>query len=306
MTLPAVHLERVREYTGAEDVVAALLDRVCSTLRPGDKVLVKPNLVSARNARLSCTHPAVVTGTCSYLRDHRVRVTVADSPAFGSAQGVADAAGMTTPLAGLGLRVKTLDDPVPIRVGGTRAGISRAAMEADLILNLPRLKAHSQMRVTAGVKNLFGCVCGLRKAVLHATHGDKGTRFEALIVDVMRALPPQVTIVDAVTAMHGTGPIDGEEYQLGLLAASGNTVAVDSTMYGILGLSSRDVPLWSECLRRGFRGADPEEIEYPMVQPGAVRVRDFLLPEILTPQSFSPPRLVLSGMRRLWNRCVTR
>ncbi len=300
---PEVFLDRVPDYRSASRAVSNILDRIGPPLRPGDRVLVKPNLVAGKNARLSCTRPEVVVGVCAYLKDHGVRICVADSPAFGSAAGVASAAGMIGPLAELGLEVETLKTGLTRRLQASNVVLSCAALEADLILNLPRFKAHSQMRVTAGVKNLFGCVTGMRKALLHATHGDKGNRFQALIVDILLELPPQVTIIDGITAMHGTGPIDGQAYGLGLLAGSASTVAVDTTMYRVLGLSGHEVPVWEECLQRGLSGADPDRISYPNLHPESVRVDDFRIPRSLKPQSFSPPRLLLSTLRRLWKQC---
>ena len=292
-------MDRVQGYHNASEAVSHLLDQLHPFVRPGDRVLVKPNLVAGKNARLSCTHPDIVAGTCKYLKDHGVRICVADSPAFGSARGVASAAGMTEPLAKLGVQVETLRSGMSRTLNDTTVTLSRTALEADLIVNLPKLKAHSQMRVTAGVKNLFGCVTGMRKALLHATHGDKGTRFESLIVDIMLELPPQLTLIDGIMAMHTTGPIAGTEYPLGLLSVSDNTVAADTAMCTVLGLSGSEVPIWKECLRRNLPGADPARNDYPLFHPEALQVHDFQLPHTLKPQSFRPPRLLLSSLRRL-------
>jgi uncharacterized protein (DUF362 family) len=269
----------------------------------GARVLVKPNLVAPRNAALSCTEPDLARAVCAALLDLGLRVTVADSPAFGSAARVARAAGLDRTLKPLGLAVRSLKRPAPLALSfGGRIGLSRDALEHDLILNLPRLKAHGQMRITAAVKNLFGCVTGCRKALAHAVIGDAPGLFPRLIVEVMAALPPVRTLLDGRLAMHRTGPIQGDPFALGLLAASSDPVALDTAVYALLGLSPEQVPLWAECRRRGLPGADPANLHYPLDQPRAFDPAGFLLPEPLEPIVFKPLRLLRGRLKSLLGR----
>ena len=61
-----------------------------------------------------------------------------------------------------------LTDPVPLSPAPDalfrRIEVSRLVLEADTIINLPKMKTHGQMLLTLGVKNLFGCIVGRRKA----------------------------------------------------------------------------------------------------------------------------------------------
>lgn len=272
------------------------------TYRPGERVLVKPNLVAAKNP-LGCTDPAVAAAACQYLLDCGARVTVADSPAFGSAESVARKCGLVDALAPLGLTVTTLRDPRPLALSfPAQVGIATQALEADRILNLPRLKAHCQMRLTASVKNLFGCVCGMRKAIAHTRFGERGNRFEALILDVCAALPQVDTLLDAVTAMHVSGPTDGEALHMGLLAASPNPVALDTALYTLLTQTPDNVALWREAIRRDLPGCRPQDISYPLHPPQAFDATAFIVPEALVPVSFRPARLAKSAMKRLLAR----
>ena len=70
---------------------AARLTELCP-LRPGARVLVKPNLLLAKP--LACTSPQVVAAVCAWLMDHGARVRGADSPGFGRAASVARAVGL--------------------------------------------------------------------------------------------------------------------------------------------------------------------------------------------------------------------
>ncbi|MBU1001256.1 MAG: DUF362 domain-containing protein [Proteobacteria bacterium] len=285
------------------DLLAPAVERVLAAIgfapTPGTRVLLKPNLVSARKEALACSEPAMVRAICIWLMDHDCQVTVGDSPAFGSAQGVADKVGITDALKGLDVPLVTLDRPQPLTLSfGGSIGLSATACEADLILNQPRLKAHCQMTVTAGVKNLFGCVTGMRKAFAHTRFGEQDNRFEAMILDVTAALPPVLTLLDAVRCMHVTGPTGGEPFELGLVAAANCPVSLDTAAYSILHLSPGEIALWREAQARGIPGAQPEELAYPLERPEAFDARGFQIPGRLTPVSFHPLRLAKGAFKR--------
>ncbi len=266
----------------------------------GERVLVKPNLVSKSNAALCCTHPEVVRAVCAHLLDCGARPTVADSPAFGGAGRVAAACGLTEALRDLGLRVATLDRPVPLTLSdGGRIGLSRRALEADRILSVARLKAHGQFRVTASTKNLFGAVCGCRKALAHVRLGDSPGRMERLVLDVRTALPPTIGLIDAITAMHRGGPIHGQGFPLGLLGCSPDTLTLDAALYGILGLSPADVPLWAEALAQDLPGARPAAARFVLDTPSAFDATGFAVQAQLDPMRFEPLRFVRGRVRSL-------
>lgn len=277
----------------------------------GERVLLKPNLLKA--ADLACTHPQVVRAACVHVLEHGARPFVADSPAFGSGRRVARAIGLSQALQDLDVPVRNMTRPVRCKLPmGRSVGLSRDALEADAILNLPKLKAHCQMRITGAVKNLFGCVPGTRKAVLHTLHGDmqgapgaagfQAPRFESLIIELAGLLPPTSSLLDGVTAMHVQGPSGGRPYPLKLLAASREAVALDTAVYTVLGATPEDVPLWREARRRNLAGAHVEELEFPLKRPEAFDAAGFELPAPLDPQTFHPLRLGVSAVKRAWAR----
>ncbi|MFP5239963.1 MAG: DUF362 domain-containing protein, partial [Acidobacteriota bacterium] len=180
-----VYLEARRDYAspGLDEAVGRLLEGAGCRPAPGSEVLVKPNLVAPSNTALSCTTPAVVRAACRYLADHGARVAVGDSPAFGTARIVARASGLDRALAGTGARMVNLGQTrkLPMSQGGC-VGVSAQALDAEFIVNLPRFKVHDQMFCTLAVKNFFGAVTGFRKAWAHQVHGEKGNRFESMIL----------------------------------------------------------------------------------------------------------------------------
>lgn len=304
-----VALAHCAEYAPetVRQAVNTCLETIGANFARGARVLVKPNLLKATPDGLVCTHPQVTRAACEYVLEQGARPFVADSPGFGSGGKVARRIGLENALKDLDAPIEELDAPVRRKLPmGYGVGLSRKALEADAILNLPKLKAHGQMRVTAAVKNLFGCVPGTRKAVAHTRHGDQnsphGPRFESLIIELGQLLPPTISLVDGVTAMHVIGPTGGRPFPLGLLGASNGTVALDTALYTVLGLRPEDVPLWRECQRRKLAGARLEDLEFPLAAPEDFNVSGFELPRELEPMTFHPVRLGISALKRAWAR----
>lgn len=297
----SVFLERQADYASPElDAAAARLLELtgCRPLR-GDHVLVKPNLVAPSNTALSCTHPAVVRSICRYLADCGARITVGDSPAFGTGRIVARACGLDKALAGLPASIVNLSKPrqLPLTLGGS-VGVSAQALDASFIVNVPRFKVHDQMRLTLAVKNFFGGVVGFRKSLTHQKHGEKGTRFESMIMDVCQAMPRSVSIVDGLVAMHVCGPAKGKPYALGLLGACADPVALDTALHAVLGLPPDATPLGEEAARRGLI----EEVAYPLKHPGEFDTEGFILPGALAPVAFKPGRFLKGRLKSLYIR----
>lgn len=306
-TLIPVALTRCRSYRAEElkSSLDLLLRAGGLVVRPGSVVLLKPNLVSAGSgpSHLACTSPPLVAAVAEWCLDHGARVQVGDSPAFGSARSVMGACGMLDALAGLPVEVVDFDRYQRLELPcGLKVPVATAALECDLLLNLPRLKAHTQLYVSLAVKNYFGVVVGWRKALHHARHGDISNRFEALLADLPGLFPGSFTLVDGIVAMQRTGPMKGEPFPLGILAGGFDPVALDTAIFVIIGGDPQRSQLWVECQRRGLPGTDPARLSFPLSHPEELKVEDFLLPEVLSPVTFHPGRILVGGCRRLGTR----
>lgn len=294
---------------GLPEAVGSLLDAIGCRPGRGAKVLVKPNLLAATPPHfLPCTHPQVVRAACRYLLDLGAQVQVGDSPSFGKGVKNAMKIGLVDALADLDIPLIELDRPKVVRLSfpGGRAGLSRYAMESDFILNLAKLKVHRMVRVTGAVKNFFGCVTGIRKALLHVLYGDRGNRFESMLLELQDHLPPSLSLMDAVTVMHVGGPVHGQPYQLELLAASSSAVALDAAVFSLLGLTAEDVPTWKEATRRRLPGALLRDLSYPLELPQGFDAGGFQLPRHLDPVGFHPVRLAKSSVKHLWAKFSAR
>lgn len=293
-----VALTRATDYETPElaEKIAAILEHSGIEVKAGQKILVKPNLLMPHE--LSCTNPKVTAAVCAWLLDHGVQVTVSDSPAFGTCEGVAKAINLAQALKPLGLAATGFSSGSKITLpvsGNPTLIIAREALEADAIVSVARIKAHSQMRITLSVKNCFGCILGLRKALAHVRFGQSAEHFADCIAGLWASLPPVAGVLDGIVAMTGTGPRLGAAYNLGLLGASVSAPALDNAIMKILQINSQTVPLAMALTRRNIA----VDAEFTLEQPEAFAVSDFATPEILKEISFNPLVLAKSLVRRL-------
>ena len=299
----SVALLRCKNYLHQE--LKGAVERICSAaeldIRSGSTVLIKPNMVSAGSGpdHLACTSPELVAAVAEWCIDHGAKVKVGDSPAFGTARQVMRACGMSGPLRHLGVELVNFDKSRKVALAcGMTVPVATEAVDCDLLFNLPRVKAHSQLYVSLAVKNYFGVVTGVRKALHHAVNGDRDNNFEALLVDLLKLFPGSFSLIDGIIAMQGTGPMKGYPYHLEILGGGFDAVALDTALMAIIGAESGKSPLWLECCRRGLDGTSLDEIDFPLKSSSELAVNDFSLPQILKPVTFHPVRMLISACRR--------
>ena len=213
-------------------------------VKAGDRVLLKPNLLTGSRPTKECTtRPEVVYCVAKMVQAAGGEPFLGDSPAFGSARGVAEANGLLEWANKANLPIVEMHGkryPLDSKEFDNLL-LSKEAIEADVVINLPKVKSHVQLTMTLGVKNLFGCVPGKMKAWWHMEAGKDRQRFGTMLVETARAISPELTIIDGIIAHEGNGPINGEPRDLGVLAASGNVFALDRAMIEILGVNPTPV-----------------------------------------------------------------
>lgn len=269
MPNPIVTLTRCSDYSRPK--IAEAIERQFKLLgglerfvRPSDKVLLKPNCIAPRSRRHATqTDPAVILEMARLLKDFGARPFVGDSPAWGNIFGCITALKLKEPLKELSVPVKQLDKPKKCRIGAknTSVGISSIALDADVIINLPKFKSHQQLVATFAVKNMFGCVAGKRKALWHFAKGKNADDFCELLIDVYRFLNPALTIIDAVIAMDGPGPIRGRARPLGYLLGGTDPIACETICAKLIGIEPENVPIIKTARQIGFGCSDPAKIE---------------------------------------------
>ncbi len=103
--------------------------------------------------------------------------------------------------------------------------------QSDLLISMAKMKTHSLTKISCSLKNQYGCIMYPKKIVFHDA-------LDEAIVDSCTAMPPQIAIVDGITAMGGPkGPVDGVPIDAGLVVAGMDPVAVDAACARIMGLN---------------------------------------------------------------------
>ena len=272
----------------------------------GDRVLLKPNLLTGSRPTKECiTRKEIVYCVAQLVKEAGGKPFLGDSPAFGSAKGVAKANGYLPFCEELNLPI--------IEFRGQRYStenenfnhlrLSKEAMNADVVINLPKVKSHMQLTMTMGVKNLFGCVPGKMKAWWHMEAGKDAERFGEMLVETAKALAPNLTIIDGIIGHEGNGPSGGEPRDLGILGASTNVFALDRAFIEILNVDPSLVPTLAAQARLGLC-QDLNEITFPYCTPKELLVNDWKLPDALTPIDFGLPRVLRSTFKHFYIRFI--
>jgi uncharacterized protein (DUF362 family) len=273
----------------------------------GDRVLLKPNLLTGNRPAKECiTRPELVYCVAQLVKEAGGKPFLGDSPAFGSARGVAKANGYL-PL------IEELDLPI-VEFRGQRyptqsdnfnhLRLSKEAMDADVVINLPKVKSHAQLTLTLGVKNLFGCVPGKMKAWWHMEAGKDADRFGEMLVETARAIAPNLTIIDGIIGHEGNGPSGGEPRQLGILGASTDVFALDRAMVEVLNVDPVSVPTLKAQARLKCCSS-LSEINFPYSHPTQLQIPDWQLPDALVPIDFGLPRVLRSTFKHFYIRFIT-
>lgn len=297
-------METVSITTSSGYELPALRKAVISLLEPlggisafinkGERVLLKPNLLSAKDPDLAVTtHPALVQVVAELVKEAGGIVLIGDSPGFGNFTRVAGKCGIINAARTSGAALIEFEDAIELQGGGMFRSIhlARAYYEADKIINLPKLKTHEMMTMTCAVKNLFGAVVGAEKAGWHLKAGRSQQLFARLLLEIYLLKKPALNIVDAVTAMEGDGPGSGDPIKLGLLIAGVSPVAVDVIAGKLAGIDATLLPIEIEAVNMGLPGADIEDILLCGVPLETIPQAHFRLPGGMDVQFGLPPFL---------------
>lgn len=154
----------------------------------------------------------------------------------------------------------------------------RPALEADKIINLPKLKTHMMMTFSGAVKNLFGIVPGSLKAEYHFRFEDEGD-FAGVLVDICQFANPTLTVMDTVVGMEGSGPANGTPRSVGLILSGADPYDLDVVASAAVGLDPKTVPTVRECMKRGLCSGRVADVATAGKRLEDVAVRDFKMPE---------------------------
>lgn len=231
----------------------------------GKKVLVKPNILNGRSPeRAVVTHPAVVGAVTKWILDAGAQVTVGDnSSETGRAANERCARSSGIIAAALGCYMNISQDFVSTHIKSSFAQnvtVSKAVMDSDILISLPKFKTHALTQITGAIKNMFGILVGAEKGRMHAEAGNF-KNFSELLVDIYQIRPPDLVIMDAVIGMEGNGPSSGDQRHIGKLIASDDGIALDAVMTAMMGKQPDKIHQLRIAKQRGIGEIDLSKME---------------------------------------------
>jgi uncharacterized protein (DUF362 family)/ferredoxin len=251
-----------------------------SVVLPKSSVFVKINHLSPPSLpdKAVVTHPALTKEVLKTLNKLECSVTVGDDIQSKGQDGFV-ISGYRQVCEELDIRLVNLKETGfrKIGCGGKHVNeiyVSPLVLDADCVINLPKLKTHSFTVYTGAVKNMYGIIpMGLR----HSYHRRfiNPEIFSQMLVDIYSCAPPQLTVMDAVIAMEGEGPSAGNPRHVGLILTSSDGVAVDAVASKITGFNPLSIYSTQNATERGLGQGDLNQIEIVGLPIRDVAVNDF-------------------------------
>jgi uncharacterized protein (DUF362 family)/Pyruvate/2-oxoacid:ferredoxin oxidoreductase delta subunit len=223
----------------------ALIGGIERYVQPGQNVLLKPNMLSAKAPeRGITTHPFVLEAMVREVQSAGAKASIGDSPS-GAIKGVKRCWENTGFLqvsekTGAPLINFEAGGTVSKEIGGNRYHLTRAVHDADVVINLPKFKTHGYTLFTGAIKNCYGTLPGFQKATFHKLYPHP-THFSSVLVDIYAAVRPALTVMDGVLGMEGNGPATGTLRQTGLILAAADGVALDAVAAALMGFKENEI-----------------------------------------------------------------
>jgi uncharacterized protein (DUF362 family)/Pyruvate/2-oxoacid:ferredoxin oxidoreductase delta subunit len=222
---------------------------------PKKRVLLKPNLLTDRRPEQAVTtHPEIVRHVMRWLKRRDAEVSVGDSPAStANLKNVWQLSGIGAVCAEEGVPLISFEQAGArlFEQDGFSFSVAHPVLDADIVVNLPKVKSHSLTMLTAAVKNIYGVLPGYSKTMNHRLY-PKLAMFGRLIATIWKVVPPSITLADGIVGMEGQGPANGRPISLGFLAASKDPFALDRVLCDILRIDARRVPYLVDGVGEGY------------------------------------------------------
>ena len=224
-----------------------LLGGIGRFVKPGELVLIKPNVAFASPARLAATsHPELIAELVRlcYAPPAKARqVLVADNPINDPAScfrlsGIAQAAGRAG--AKIVLPRGAFFQPVTLKGGRLITSwpfFYEPVRNIDKVIGVTPVKNHHRSGASMTMKNWYGLLGGQRNIF----HQDINT----IIAELAMLIKPTLVVLDGIEVMMTNGPTGGSVADLmrkNTIVVSCDQVAADAFGAGLLGLKTTDLP----------------------------------------------------------------
>lgn len=288
-----VSLEKCNSYNQNEvnKSIKKLLDNlggIKKFIKRNQKVLLKPNVVKGTSPEAAVTtHPAVVEAVIKILKENNCEVYIGDDPFSDEITEALKICGIYDVCKKHDARIAVFDKKVNYQ---NKNGLvvkdfqlTHYFDEVNAIINLPKLKTHSQLYFTGAVKNLYSMMPGPKRGFYHLKY-NKMEFFANMLLDLYTLLRKKVVlnIMDGIYGMEGNGPCNGNPRFAGVLSASNDAVALDSVMCSLIGLDVNRLSTVHYAAKRKDYSFDKKNIKIVREKIENVRINPFIEAEYHT------------------------
>ena len=240
-------------------------------MKDNQVVLLKPNILGAKPPeRAVTTHPKVVEAVIHWVKQFNPnKIFVCDSAGtqkpgtteiamkVSEIKALCDKEGVECiPFEKTERKIYKVPDPLEL----DEITSSTLLEEADIIINLPKLKTHGQCLLTCCIKNMFGTILLGNKAKTHAQSAILD-HFSAALADIYSVSKPHLTVIDGYLCQEGQGPAAGDVVKMDLILAGYDPVALDSIACKIIGFNPEDVIHVKKAAEKKLGTMNLDEIE---------------------------------------------
>jgi uncharacterized protein (DUF362 family)/Pyruvate/2-oxoacid:ferredoxin oxidoreductase delta subunit len=244
----------------------SLLGGMETFIRPGEKILLKPNmLVGEAPEKLVGPHPLVFQAVARQAQAVTSQLTYGDAPGFGKPLNNARKAGLAAAAEALKIPFADFENGREVQFHDSpflkSFILANGVLDADGLISICKFKTHALTRLTGAVKNQFGCIPGLYKGEFHIKMPNP-LDFAKMLVVINLYLRPRLFVMDGIMAMEGNGPRGGDPRAMNVLLFSADPIALDATAARMVHLDAEFLPTSIPGREWGLGTYHPDEIEY--------------------------------------------
>jgi uncharacterized protein (DUF362 family)/Pyruvate/2-oxoacid:ferredoxin oxidoreductase delta subunit len=299
-------------------------------VKRGVRVLVKVNMGCSKTRNPDerfTTHPVMVEALIRLLQDCGAVVSFGDDIARAGKhyEQIWKVTGMREVAKRTGA---TLVDFVSAGAREVRGGllyprkylVTNCYFEADVVINFANCRSHANIVMSGAIKNMFGCVVGLRKQLIHTLFPENPRKFGRAIADIHRVIPADISFLDLTSVLEGHG-VRLAVRPVHLILASTDPVALDSVAAHAIGYE--ELPIWTtyygnklgvgcdDLEEIGIRGVDWSSFEKPRLQyprlPSSVKLPVYdRITAVVNHTILRPRPVITSGKCTGCGDCVKR
>jgi len=265
----------VKIIQGMLEECLGLLGGIEKFVKRGSTVVIKPNCVFLEPPEVACnTDPRVIEALINIINTTSPKKVIISEWMRAAGPALFEATGMNRAAKNTGAEVRASENDklvkmaIPNAIGLLssksvpllEAAIPKTYAEADVLINVPKMKTHLTTVATLSLKNMLGIPPCVGPESYLDYHNDN---IHQAIVEYYKLLKPALNIIDGIVAMEGQAPYLSLEVvrDMNVIIAGSDGVAVDAVASECMGIHPFEVPTTRIASNQGLGEADVQKIE---------------------------------------------